>query len=294
MASLPAVSVVIPTRNRPELLRNALLSVLHQTEPDFEVLVVDDDAEHGSADGVVKALGDPRIHYVRQPEHRGVTAARNVGVAWASAPFIAFLDDDDEWLPEKLSVQLQALQSSPPEVAGVYSARLTVYRESGEVATQRFPEPFSPFRGNVITTSSLLIRRSCFDAVGTFDEELTAGEDWDMWVRIGSRFRFLYMDQVLIRYSVHAASTSWYAPRHVRSREIILLKHAEVFGRHPRSFAGRYKRLGVDYYRHGEVEKARRALLKAIRIWPFSLGAYWALCRSCLASRRSRRRLLTV
>lgn len=289
---MATVSVIIPTRNRPELLRNALVSVLHQTEQDFVVLVVDDDAEQGSAEAVVQGLGDPRIHYVRQPEHRGVTAARNVGVAWASAPYIAFLDDDDEWLPEKLSVQLRALETSAPDVAGVYSARLTVYRETGQVSTHRFPEPFSPWRGNVITTSSLLIRRNCFDSVGRFDEQLTAGEDWDMWVRIGSRFRFVYIDQVLIRYSVHAASTSWYALKHVQSREIILQKHADVFGRHPRSFAARYKRLGVDYYRQGEVEKAREALLMAIRIRPLALGAYWALCRSYFTVRRGRAALL--
>jgi glycosyltransferase involved in cell wall biosynthesis len=286
------VSVIIPTWKRPELLRNALLSVLQQNEQRFEVLVVDDDAEHGSAEAVVKALGDARIQYVRQPEHRGVTAARNVGVAWARAPYIAFLDDDDEWMPEKLSVQLPTLDASPPDVAGVYSARLTVHRETGQVSTDRFLDPFSPWRGNVITTSSLVLRRSCFETAGMFDERLTAGEDWDMWVRIGTRFRFVYVDQVLIRYSVHSASTSWYALRHVRSRELILQKHAALFARHRRSFSGRYKRLGIDYGRHGEMEKARESLVKAIQIWPLTLSAYGALCRSWLTEWPWRRPLV--
>jgi glycosyltransferase involved in cell wall biosynthesis len=283
---MPKVSVIIPTWNRPELLRDALVSVLRQTEQDFEVLVVDDHSEHGVAEKIVRDLGDRRIRFIRQPRHRGVGAARNVGIVRASAPYIAFLDDDDEWLPEKLSVQLRVLEGSPPNIAGVYSARLTVYRETGQVSTVRFRRSFRPWHGNVITTSSLLVRRRCFDVVGVFDERLTAGGDWDMWLRIASQFRFEYIDQVQVKYTVHQKSIERENPlRHAPSRELILRKHAELFGRHPRSFAGRYMRLGLLYYRHGEVQQARRTLRMAIHIWPFALGAYWALLRSWLSSR---------
>jgi glycosyltransferase involved in cell wall biosynthesis len=282
---MPKVSVIIPTWNRPELLRDAVVSVLHQTEQDFEVLVVDDHSEYGVAEKIARDLGDPRIHYIRQPEHRGVGAARNIGIASARAPYIAFLDDDDQWLPQKLSVQLRALETSPPIVAGVYSARLTVDRESGRASTARFLQPFSAWHGNVITTSSLLVRSTCFDVVGVFDERLGAGGDWDMWLRIASQFRFEYIDQVLVKYSVHRESIEGQSLKHAPSRELILTKHAELFGRHPRSFAGRYKRLGMLYLRHGEVEKARRALLSAIRIWPFAVGAYWGFCLSWMSSK---------
>jgi glycosyltransferase involved in cell wall biosynthesis len=283
---MPKVSVIMPTWNRAELLRDALVSVLRQTEQDFEVLVVDDHSDHGAAEKTVRDLGDPRIHYIRQPQHRGVGAGRNIGIARASAPYVAFLDDDDEWLPEKLSVQLRVLEGSPPIIAGVYSARLTVYRETGQVSTTRFRRPFGPWHGNVITTSSLLVRRRCFDVVGVFDERLTAAGDWDMWLRIASRFRFEYIDQVLVKYTVHRKSIERENPlSHAPSRELVLRKHAHLFRRHPRSFASRYKRLGLLYYRHGDVQQARRALRTAIHIWPFALGAYWALLRSWLSSR---------
>jgi glycosyltransferase involved in cell wall biosynthesis len=286
--AMPKVSVVIPTWNRQELLPDAIASALGQTEQDLEVLVVDDHSENGTAERIVRDLGDSRVHYVRQPEHRGVGAARNVGIALSSARYIAFLDDDDEWLPEKLSVQLAVLEASSSTVAGVYSARLTVYRETGQVSIQRFPHPFRPWSGNVITTSSVLLRRSCFDAVGTFDERLTAAGDWDMWIRIASQFSFEYIDQILMKYTVHRKSIGGNPLLHTPSRELILTKHAQLFARHPRSFAGHYKRLGMLYLRHGEVKGARRALLTAIRIWPFAVGAYWGVCLSWLCSKALR------
>jgi glycosyltransferase involved in cell wall biosynthesis len=289
MCLMPKVSVIVPTWNRPELLRESLVSVLRQTEEDFEVLVIDDHSEHGAAEKIVRDLRDPRIQHIRQPEHRGVGAARNVGIAKATAAYIAFLDDDDEWVPEKLAVQLQALENSPPNVAGVYSARLNVNLETGHVSTTRCRHSFSPWRGNVITTSSLLVRRHCFDVVGVFDERLTAGGDWEMWLRIASRFRFEYIDQVLVKYSVHRESISRTPLEHEPSRELILIKHAELFSRHPRSFAGRYGRLGMRYYRHGDVANAQRAFRKAIRIWPFAVRAYWGLLLSWLSSRHLRR-----
>jgi glycosyltransferase involved in cell wall biosynthesis len=288
----PKVSVVIPTWNRRELLRDTIASALGQTEQDLEVLVIDDHSENGMAETIVRDLGDSRVRYVRQPEHRGVGAARNVGIARSRAQYIAFLDDDDEWLPEKLSVQLPVLEASSPTLAGVYSARLTVYRETGQASIQRFPHPFSPWSGNVITTSSLLLRRSCFEVVGVFDERLRAGGDWDMWIRIASRFRFKYIDQVLVKYTVHQKSISRGNPllRRAPSIELILTKHAQLFGRHPRSFADSYRRLGMLYLRHGEMEKARRAFLTAIRIWPFAGGAYWGFCLSWISCKPHVRR----
>src|SRR5262249_1321753 len=122
---IPKVTIVIPTYNRPERLRHALVSVMQQTVGDFEVFVVDDGSRDATADEVVRGFADARLHCIRLPTSRGPGAARNAGVIRAVAPFIAFLDDDDEWLPEKLEVQLGFLESCENSVGGVYAARIT-------------------------------------------------------------------------------------------------------------------------------------------------------------------------
>jgi glycosyltransferase involved in cell wall biosynthesis len=275
---MPRVSVVIPTCNRPELLTAALASALGQSEPDLEVLVIDDYSQDRQAEQIVHGQGDPRVTYIRQPERRGVAAARNVGVRRATAPYIAFLDDDDQWLPAKLAIQLRVLEMAPPTVAGVYTARYTVDRSSGRASTTRFHgRRFSPGQGNVITTSSLLVRRRCFDVVGLFDEQLGAASDWDMWIRIASQFEFEYIDDPLIRYTVHPKSISRDFRTVARSREMIFAKHVETFARYPRSFSQRYTALGMLYYHNREIERARRSFLNAIWYWPLALKAYFGL-----------------
>src|SRR5690349_1209363 len=101
------VSVVIPTRNRRELLLRAVRSVLHQREVSLSVVVVDEASTDGSADAV-RALGDPRVQVVRHASPRGVSQARNTGLQQVQSPWVAFLDDDDLWAPDKLSAQLEA------------------------------------------------------------------------------------------------------------------------------------------------------------------------------------------
>src|SRR3989338_8677774 len=99
------VSVIIPTHNRPELLKRAVKSVLNQTYKDLEVIVVDDGLEK-RADETVNSFNDSRLKYIQHPEEKGGSAARNTGIKNSSGEFIAFLDDDDEWLPEKLEIQI--------------------------------------------------------------------------------------------------------------------------------------------------------------------------------------------
>src|SRR5262245_8493271 len=195
------VSVVIPTHNRPSRLANALRSVQGQTEQDFEVFVVDDGSPNDTAAEIVRACDDTRINYVRLPSPRGPGAARNAGIMRANAPYIAFLDDDDEWLPEKLQVQLAVLERSEPRLGGVYTARITVNEVLGKALTTRCQnEKFDPEKRNDITTSSVVIKRACFDVVGLFDETLLAGQDFDMWIRVAEVFELRYVDRLLIKY----------------------------------------------------------------------------------------------
>src|SRR5688500_9781977 len=108
----PIVSVVIPTYNRAHLIRRAIDSVVAQTFADWELIVVDD-ASKDDAEGVVRSYGDSRMRYVRHDVNKGASAARNTGLYAAHGEFVAFLDSDDEWLPEKLASQVELFRANP-------------------------------------------------------------------------------------------------------------------------------------------------------------------------------------
>lgn len=279
------VSVVIPTHNRPERLANALRSVLAQTEKDFEVLVIDDGSSNDGAMRVVGACQDPRLIYLRLPVSQGAAAARNAGIARATAPYIAFLDDDDEWLPEKLEAQLEVIEQSGPSVGGVYTARITVDEVTGKTATTRCRGgKFDPWGiRNVITTSSVLMRRVCFDVVGLFDEELFSGHDADMWIRVGESFGLISLDQPLIKYFIHHDHRiSDDDASKIRAQEQLLIKHRRIYESDRRRHCRVYVSLGLRYRRLGDLTEARRALRYAMWLWPFEPRAYWAFIRSLL------------
>jgi glycosyltransferase involved in cell wall biosynthesis len=132
---MPMVSIVIPTHNRSESLRHSIASVLTQTLQDFEIIVVDDASSDHTAE-VAYMFADQRIKYIRHDANLGVAAARNTGIVNSRARYIAFLDDDDEWLPEKLARQLKRLHSSPTNVGAIYTSSLRVDRRSGRVVAQ--------------------------------------------------------------------------------------------------------------------------------------------------------------
>ena len=122
---MPAVSVIIPTYNRAEFLRLAITSVLNQTFQDFEIIVVDDASEDHTHE-VMNNLNDKRIKYIRHEVNKRVSAARNTGVLHSSGDYIAFLDDDDEWLPSKLQRQVALLEDSTSTCGGVYTLRIDI------------------------------------------------------------------------------------------------------------------------------------------------------------------------
>jgi glycosyltransferase involved in cell wall biosynthesis len=286
---MPTVSVVIPTYNRPERLGHAIASALGQTAGDLEVLVVDDGSPGDVAREIVRNRGDDRLRYVRQPSRRGVAAARNEGVKQARAPYIAFLDDDDEWTPTKLEVQTAVIGRSAPEVGGVYTARFTVDERRHRSTTTRFRDECFATGKNPITTSSLLIKRHCLDAVGLFDETLEPVEDYDLWIRVAGLFRFEYVDDPLVRYHVHPHGISQNAMRWTSSVERLLAKHPAFFAANPRGSSLLYRVLGVKYACRGQLALAQRALGKAIWLWPREPRSYASLALTLLGSEAFRR-----
>ena len=193
------VSVVIPTFDRARVLPRALESVMAQSRPPTEVIVVDD----GSADDTAELVADrfPTTRLIRQ-ENRGVSAARNRGIEAAAGEWIALLDSDDEWRPEKLEKQLDALQAQP-ELRICHTDEIWIRRgrrvnprqihakHGGWIFRQCLPLC-------AMSPSSIVIHRSVFEEVGLFDEQLPACEDYDLWLRICHRYPVLLVDEPLV------------------------------------------------------------------------------------------------
>jgi glycosyltransferase involved in cell wall biosynthesis len=223
----PAVSVVIATHNYGRFLPSALDSALAQTFRDLEVIVVDDGSTDDTASVVRPYSRDPRVSYQRT-EPRGQPRAKNLGIRVSRAPFVAFLDADDIWLPSKLEKQIELFQKDP-EVGVVYSRRILIDEEGWELEYSQ-PSLYRGwilpriFRHNFVCFSSSVVRRSVFDAVGAFDEDFALAIDYDLWLRVALHYRFDYVNEPLVKYRTGHASLSQRKLERVRMAERIIAR----------------------------------------------------------------------
>lgn len=229
LSASPLVSAVIPTHNRAVLLARAIQSVLRQTYPHIEIIVVDDASVDNTRE-IVQAIRDPRIRYVRHEVNRGGAAARNTGVRTATGAYIAFLDDDDEWEPEKTEEQLRVLQTydvvkCTSNEAGDSLSSLSS-RETLDLEDLRT----GPWGG----TGVLMAKTSVLREI-PFDETLPRGQDWDLFIRIALKYRIAFLNKPLLRYDggSHARITN--SVRNVPIEELerqfrVVEKHKGLFG----------------------------------------------------------------
>jgi glycosyltransferase involved in cell wall biosynthesis len=191
---LPVISVVIPLHNKAATIERALRSVLAQSFQDFEVIVVDDGSTDGSGD-LVRQSGDVRIRLIRQ-ENRGVSAARNRGVSEAHSEIVAFLDADDEWLPEFLETISQLVKEQP--ASGMFGTSYFCQSECGRRAAVLSDTELSDYfcvaaeSEPPINASAVAVRKEALLAVGGFPVGITAGEDLLTWARLAARFPVAY------------------------------------------------------------------------------------------------------
>lgn len=182
--TMPKISVIIPTFNRAHLIAKAIESVLNQTITDFELIVVDDGSTDNTEE-VVHSFTDPRLRYLKQL-NGGPSVARNAGIQAATGEFIAFLDSDDLFLPEKLSVQMAKVVDNPA-VGLVYGLYLSNTEREGSLKVAGVCYPQLELRdlllGPAFQWSTVLIRRALLEQAGGFDETL-GGEDWELTLRL--------------------------------------------------------------------------------------------------------------
>lgn len=280
----PLVSVVIPTHDRPDLLERAIRSVLEQTYTELELIVVDDASpEPVSLNEIVDrdAIADARC--IRLEDNRGGAGARNAGVAAASGEYVAFLDDDDEWLPEKVERQVERFEATD-DVGLIYTAVIQRHEPGGIEDVHFNPVPDDHLRGLLVkqyvgTLSSVMVRPAVFDRVGGFHEDLPCWHDWAFYVRVARRYVFDAVNEPLVRQYVgdhDQLSDDFEAKRRVSRR---LLE--ETFGELPAAYgieravrASQYYGLAHSAYRAGRSASALRYLLQAIVLRPSETAYY--------------------
>jgi glycosyltransferase involved in cell wall biosynthesis len=281
------VSVVVPTRNRSRLLAVTLRSVLHQRDVELEVIVVDDGSSDDTA-AVVAGLGDPRVRVVRHEISQGPSAARNRGAAEARGRWVAFIDDDDLWAPDKLARQVQAAQAARRDWSYTGSVNIAdgfriVYGQPplppGEVVAALRHYNAIPGGG-----SNVVVRREALRRAGPFDTHLRGGEDWEMWIRLAEAGPPAWVRSPLLAYRVHPSNSSLDVAEIVRgARRIEQLHHTTV------DWGRLHRWLAESCLRRGQ----RRAAL-----WQFTRAAGHGQARAVagdlliIARRRVRRRLL--
>jgi len=283
---MPKISVIIPTCNRAEYLPLAIASVLNQTFQDFELIVVDDASTNNPSE-LVESFHDDRIKFFRHEARKGGSAARNTGIVNSKCDYIAFLDDDDEWFPEKLARQMAALLASPSDVACVYTGYVTVDRSTGKTLGQMVPARKGDLskhllRSNCIGgTSCVLVKRECFDKIGLFDESLPSFQDYDLWIRISKWFHFDSVKEPQLKYHVHQKKIWGNLEALNQGIDIMLRKYGNSHS-FRKYLSYQYLNLGVSYCYKGDTDAARKSYLQAIRLYPFEIRHYFNLCLSML------------
>jgi len=290
-----------------------MLSVKRQTFDDFELIVVDDGSTDATPD-LVAGFDDPRLCYIRHEENHGVSAARNAGLAMSRGRFIAFIDSDDEWLPEKLEREVRAIDAEPEETGVVYSSFWLIKDGQRRIV----PSPITRWvshlpsrvrrlegdlsvslqQGNFIALHAALIRRVCFERVGGFDEQFRSLEDWDLWLRIADQFdfRFVSIPSSYKYYTADSLSTDQEID--VSAAKLMLSKYGS--GRSWAELRAHLLFRQGDYWcKTGKLEEGRPLLVRAFKTRPFNAVYAMAFFASCLGQRvyssyvRIRTRLLS-
>ena len=281
MIILPTISVIITTYKRnKKYLERSIRSVINQTFKNFELLIVDDNGDNGygnNAREVVNSIkSENEIRIISHIKNMGAQEARNTGIKNAKGDYIAFLDDDDEWLERKLELQLQKfLENNDKKLGLVYCGFNKVVTDSNN--EKKRVEAFLPsikneelkdkiYRRNYIGSTSLpLIKRECFNTIGFFDTKLKAKQDYDMWIRICAKYNIDYVNDILCNYYAHNDERITNNPVNKLDSEITFLnKHYNEISIDNIAISLRLKQIGIYYYATKDFSNANKYLWRSL------------------------------
>ncbi|MDO4479199.1 MAG: glycosyltransferase [Lachnospiraceae bacterium] len=271
------VSAVIVTCRRPvDILERAVRSVLAQTHPHMELLVVNDAPEEKELEASVRAMlesfHDERITYLVHEKNAGACKARNTGIHASHGSFVALLDDDDEWLPEKTTRQLTGFTS--PEVGLVYSQYYDVENGqkrlyvSGRKSGDLLPDLL--WKNCVGGCSMPMMRREVFDTCGYFDERFRSAQDYDMWIRIARHYQMVCVDEPLILRHVQSVCITGNNAAKKQGFDLFMEKYADLYVGHNDALNYRYMDRTKTWLARGCFKDAAETWKKALKAKAFS------------------------
>jgi len=284
ISEAPQVNVIIPAYNAARYLPIAIESVIAQTFQQWTIVLVNDGSTDNTDEVVAPFLATlgQKLKYIKQPKS-GVSAARNHAMRNSSAEFLAILDADDVWLPCRLEESVACLRTRP--TAGMSYGYITRISPEGEPLDtfdrrQKHGEgwvaPYLYMRRIDLPSPTITFRRECIDAVGGFDETLTATEDRDLWLRIASRYEVALIPKVLALYRTSPQSATTDPDRMLKSQLQFIAKHygAPGCGMLARRVAlGRiYKQRAEALAMRGELAEAFTSSARAVAFDPFDIG----------------------
>lgn len=263
MTEEPLFSIVVPTRDRTDLLREAIGSLLKQTVDDFECIVVDDGSRQP-----MPLMSDDRIRVVRRDRSGGPAAARNTGLDAARGRYVTFLDDDDTYAPERLADCLPLLLRSPVVVCWRNGGERVLDGDVRDVIL----EDLVPHLGQVSMWSTIVPR---------FDERFPASEDVEWWLRVARGHPVVTVPRVGYIYRTHSGPRNAIGPaQRSVGLQMLLKDEGDYFTLHPRARAFQWRQIGLAELRAGNSHTARKAFFASIRARP-SIRGIWHLVRAC-------------
>ena len=268
------VSIIIPTFNRRDYITIALDSVLKQTYKDYEIIIIDD----GSSDDTKEVLKpyQDNIRYFYQ-DNKGIPTTRNKGIKEAQGDYIAFLDSDDYWLPEKLERQIECFSRNSHY--GMVATRCSSITPDGKLRKKNRPGKSGwvltdLFKANFIRTSSAMIKKECFEKVGLFDESLPECEEYDLWLRIAREYPVGFINEPLAVYTDNpeGISTDSLAGRLMRLKvlEKDYLKVCIPQTLYRKRLASNYHYVGRHYLNRGKEIEGKKYLKRSLDFNPLN------------------------
>ena len=274
--TVTTVSVLIPSYNHAHFVSAAVSSALAQTYSDVDIIVIDDGSVDNTAE-VVATFGDA-VNYVYQ-KNQGLSAARNTGIRHARGDYIALLDADDLWSPEFIEESVKVIEQNPR--VGLTYSWWSHIDENGDP----MPEPgYFNQRGHLLKTFavrnyfppvSVLVRKSCVEEAGGFDEKLFALEDWDLWFRIAANgWEFDCVPQVLAQYRRHSNNMTLDVPRMERNQLGVLDKMSQsavvsqIGHLIPMARANVHLNSALSYHSQGKLDESYQSFVTAVQLWP--------------------------
>ena len=199
---MPLISIIVPTRNRPQLLQRALASIQQQTFSDFEAIIVNDAGQ--DVQNIVDQFNDPRFVYTATETQTRLPGVRNVGIKASKGTYIAYLDDDDLYYPHHLQRAVDIFEQGSQNF--VYTGCVTVYEDQNKEEKKRIYRQYAPYHPSLIRhqsfmpACSILHHKKIFEQAGYFDESITFAEDWDLWYRFSRVTDFYHIDEYTCEY----------------------------------------------------------------------------------------------